>query len=140
LISIGGIQSYNICRLLLPSLGCCLMDCSSACSRYQRSSDPPGDCGTLGMLVSDAGNRTLCDLRLTTGRMLSAPCSSRLDARAQMNVILPCSVRRNGCPLWIGRLITWLLVPEPLHVRFTRWRWRLCIAIGKLYGVAAIPT
>jgi len=27
-----------------------------------------------------------------------------------------------------------------LHVRFTRWQWRRCIAISKLYGVAAIPT
>lgn len=25
-------------------------------------------------------------------------------------------------------------------MRFTRWRWRLCLEIGKLYGVAARPT
>ena len=42
--------------------------------------------------------------------------------------------------LRIDRLIICPFVTEPIHVRFTRWRWRLCISIGKLFGFAAIPT
>jgi hypothetical protein len=90
----------------------------------------------LGFMRSDV----IC---LTIGKIAVYILLDIRTARVPSAQMIECSastILEKKVLLCIGRLITKRFTTEPVHARFTWWRWRLGIVIGNLYGVAAIPT